>query len=174
MAAAASLCSQPHKNVNIVHVLKRMRLPTIRDRKRSAVGKGGCVRGPGAEGAPDLTESLKNLAINGAAVAALGWLVRRDLSSSDRDKRLVLREESLARLQVLRAPPPPSPPPVHSRLGRSCPSVGFQARACSHPAVIGRMDRCHVLLAEIFRACRSLHGWSAHGFSFCPSSFSVI
>lgn len=54
----------------------------------------------GGEGAPDTTETLKNLAINGAAVAVLGWIVRRDLTTSDRDKRVVLREESLARLQV--------------------------------------------------------------------------
>lgn len=56
--------------------------------------------GTGGEGAPDVTETLKNLAINGAAIAALGYIVRRDLNSSDRDKRVVEREESLARLQV--------------------------------------------------------------------------
>lgn len=54
----------------------------------------------GGDEAPDLTETLKNLAINGAAVAALGWIVRRDLTTSDRDKKVVVREESLARLQV--------------------------------------------------------------------------
>ena len=54
----------------------------------------------GGEGAPELTETLKNLGINGVAVAALGWLVRWDLAASDRDKVLVQREEGLARLQV--------------------------------------------------------------------------
>lgn len=54
----------------------------------------------GGDGAPDVNETLKNLAINGAAIAGLGFIVRRDLRSSDRDKRIVEREESLAKLQV--------------------------------------------------------------------------
>lgn len=62
------------------------------------------VFGTGGEGAPDVTETLKNLAINGGAIAVLGFIVRRDLTSSDRDKRIVEREESLARLQVGAAP----------------------------------------------------------------------
>mmetsp|Transcript_11959 Transcript_11959/g.35812 ORF Transcript_11959/g.35812 Transcript_11959/m.35812 type:complete len:375 (-) Transcript_11959:4171-5295(-) len=54
----------------------------------------------GGDGAPDLPETLKNLAINGAAVAGLGFIVQRDLASSQRDKKVVEREESLARLLV--------------------------------------------------------------------------
>jgi len=47
-----------------------------------------------------VTETLKNLGINGAAVAAFGFIVRRDLAANERDKRIVQREESLARLQA--------------------------------------------------------------------------
>lgn len=60
----------------------------------------------GGDDAPELTETLTNLAINGAAVAVLGWVVRRDLTTSDRDKKVVVREESLARLQVSSCPLP--------------------------------------------------------------------
>lgn len=65
--------------------------------------------GAGGDGAPDLPETLKNLAINGAAVAGLGFIVQRDLASSQRDKKVVEREESLARLLVrpLASPFPP-------------------------------------------------------------------
>lgn len=54
----------------------------------------------GGEGAPDVTESLQNLGINGLAVAVLGWLVARDLKGREQDEIVVAREESLARLQV--------------------------------------------------------------------------
>ena len=55
---------------------------------------------PGGEGAPDLTETLKNLVINAGAVAALSFLLARDLQSGGRDKRNIERAESLSRLQV--------------------------------------------------------------------------
>ena len=55
----------------------------------------------GGEGAPNLVETLQNLAINGAAVAVLGFIFQRDLKGSQSDRRIVEREESLARLQVI-------------------------------------------------------------------------
>jgi len=58
----------------------------------------------GGEGAPDLTDTLKNLAINGAAVGVLGFIFQRDLKGQQSDKKVIEREEALARLQV---PPPP-------------------------------------------------------------------
>jgi hypothetical protein len=54
----------------------------------------------GGEGAPDLTESLKNFAINSAAVAILGFVFFRDLKAAGADKRTVEAEEALGRLQV--------------------------------------------------------------------------
>ena len=51
-------------------------------------------------GGEDLAQPLQNLAINGAAVAVLGFLLRRDLRASERDKVTVRREEALARLQA--------------------------------------------------------------------------
>ena len=54
----------------------------------------------GGPGAPDLNESLINFAINSAALAALSWVFARDLRSQSRDRRVVEREEALARLQV--------------------------------------------------------------------------
>jgi hypothetical protein len=54
----------------------------------------------GGEGAPDLTESLTNLGINGAAVVLFGFLVARDLQSKERDTRVTSREEELGRLLV--------------------------------------------------------------------------
>jgi hypothetical protein len=58
----------------------------------------------GGDGAPDLTETLQNLGINGAAVALLGFIVSRDLAASERDKQVVKSEEALGRLQVLVRP----------------------------------------------------------------------
>lgn len=55
----------------------------------------------GGEGAPDLGETLTNLAINGAAVAVFGFVFRRDLRGSQADRKIVEREEALARLQVI-------------------------------------------------------------------------
>lgn len=54
----------------------------------------------GGEGAPDLTDTLKNLTINGAAVGVLGFIFQRDLKGQKSDKRIIEREEALARLQV--------------------------------------------------------------------------
>ena len=54
----------------------------------------------GGEGAPDLNESLKNFAINSAAVAVLGFIFLRDLKAAGTDKRAVEAEEALGRLQV--------------------------------------------------------------------------
>lgn len=58
------------------------------------------VAAAGGPGAPDLNESLTNFAINSAALAALSWVFARDLRSQSRDRRVVEREEALARLQV--------------------------------------------------------------------------
>ncbi len=58
----------------------------------------------GGEGAPNLTESLNNFAINSAALAALSWVFARDLRSQARDRRVIEREEALARLQVCLPP----------------------------------------------------------------------
>jgi len=51
-----------------------------------------------------LTESLTNFAINSAALAALSWVFARDLRSQARDRRVIEREEALARLQVCLLP----------------------------------------------------------------------
>ena len=59
-----------------------------------------CGFDTGGEGAPDLTETLKNLAINAAAVAGLSFLLARDLQGSSKDRLAIQREESLSRLQV--------------------------------------------------------------------------
>ena len=66
-------------------------------RKRLSVSLTILHRGTGGE---DLAQPLQNLAINGAAVAVLGFLLRRDLQASERDKVTVRREEALARLQA--------------------------------------------------------------------------
>ncbi|WIA22086.1 hypothetical protein OEZ85_004429 [Tetradesmus obliquus] len=58
----------------------------------------------GGEGAPDLTETLTNLGINGAAVAVFGFLVLRDLQSKERDTRVTSREEELGRLLIQLGP----------------------------------------------------------------------
>lgn len=55
---------------------------------------------PGGEGSPNLVETLQNLAVNGAAVAILGFVFQRDLRGSQSDRKTVEREEALARLQV--------------------------------------------------------------------------
>lgn len=62
----------------------------------------------GGEGAPDLTESLRNLAINGAAVGILGYIFQRDLKGQQSDKKVIEREEALACLQVMRTNLPTS------------------------------------------------------------------
>ncbi len=54
----------------------------------------------GGEGAPDLNESLTNLAINGAALAVLSFLLVRDLRARDKDAAVTAREEALSRLLV--------------------------------------------------------------------------
>ena len=56
--------------------------------------------GAGGDGAPDLTETLQNFAINSAAFALLSFLFVRDIQSQDRDQRTIQREEMLGRLQV--------------------------------------------------------------------------
>ena len=60
-----------------------------------------CLCTAGGEGAPDLTDSLKNLVINAVAVVGLSLLLARDLQSSSKDNRVLEREEALSRLQVL-------------------------------------------------------------------------
>lgn len=79
-------------------VSRREAVPLI-DGNRHSVKRWECA-GAGGEGAPDLAETLKNLAINGAAVAVLGFIFSRDLTGSQKDRRVVEREEALARLQV--------------------------------------------------------------------------
>lgn len=54
----------------------------------------------GGEGAPDLTETLKNFTINSAAFALLSWLFVRDFRAFEKDKLVVNREEALGRLLV--------------------------------------------------------------------------
>ncbi|KAK9809675.1 hypothetical protein WJX73_003309 [Symbiochloris irregularis] len=54
----------------------------------------------GGEGAPDVTDTLKNLAINGVAVVVLSLLLARDLQSTNKENRVSQREESLSRLQI--------------------------------------------------------------------------
>ena len=54
----------------------------------------------GGEGAPDLNDSLKNLAINSAAVAAFSFLFARDFRGSARDRAAAEAEESLSRLEL--------------------------------------------------------------------------
>lgn len=59
-----------------------------------------CAGLTGGEGAPELTESLLNVTINGAALAAFSWLFLRDYRAAEKDKRMVDREEALGRLLV--------------------------------------------------------------------------
>jgi len=54
----------------------------------------------GGEGAPDLTESLKNFGINSAALLILGAVFVRDWKAAGVDRRAVEAEEALGRLQV--------------------------------------------------------------------------
>lgn len=72
--------------------------------------------GAGGEGAPDLTETLLNLSINSAALAAFSFLFFRDLQGAERDKKVVDREELLGRLLVS---PAHVPVPCPSRRQRS-------------------------------------------------------
>ena len=55
----------------------------------------------GGDGAPELEETLKNFAINSAAVTVLGIILNRDLKKQRADKSVIEREESLSRLQVV-------------------------------------------------------------------------
>jgi hypothetical protein len=55
---------------------------------------------PGGEGAPDLTESLLNFAINSAVLGVLGVLLYRDAQAKQRALQVSDREELLSRLQV--------------------------------------------------------------------------
>ncbi len=57
-------------------------------------------RSAGGNGAPDLTETLLNLSINSAALAAFSFLFFRDLQGAERDKKVVDREELLGHLLV--------------------------------------------------------------------------
>jgi hypothetical protein len=54
----------------------------------------------GGEDAPDLGETLKNLGINVAAVAALTFFFLRDLKSSQSQLKTVQVEETMGKLQV--------------------------------------------------------------------------
>lgn len=54
----------------------------------------------GGEGAPDLPETLQNLAINVAAVALLGAVVVNDVRSKQKDVQITTREETLGMLQL--------------------------------------------------------------------------
>lgn len=55
----------------------------------------------GGENAPDVTDSAQNFGINAAALALLGYLLYRDITSQRRDQQIVEREEDLAALQVI-------------------------------------------------------------------------
>lgn len=54
----------------------------------------------GGADAPNLAETLENLGINTAALAVLGTILFYDLKGKEKDLKVVLREEDLARLQV--------------------------------------------------------------------------
>ena len=54
----------------------------------------------GGEGAPDLNETLTNLAVNAGGLAVLSWLVSRDITAQGRDREIIAREEELAKLQI--------------------------------------------------------------------------
>lgn len=71
----------------------------------------------GGEGAPDLNDSLRNLAINSAAVAAFSFLFARDFRGSARDRAAAEAEESLARLELA------------LRDGRVVPLANFRGKA---------------------------------------------
>ena len=71
----------------------------------------------GGEGAPDLNDSLRNLAINSAAVAAFSFLFARDFKGSARDRAAAEAEESLSRLEL------------SLRDGRVVPLANFRGKA---------------------------------------------
>ena len=71
----------------------------------------------GGDGAPDLNESLRNLAINSAAVAAFSFLFARDFKGSARDKAAAEAEESLSKLEL------------SLRDGRVVPLANFRGKA---------------------------------------------
>lgn len=71
----------------------------------------------GGDGAPDLNESLRNLAINSAAVAAFSYLFARDFKGSARDRAAAEAEESLSRLEL------------RLRDGRVVPLANFRGKA---------------------------------------------
>lgn len=54
----------------------------------------------GGEGAPPLSESLTNLAVNAGALGVLVFLLLRDLAGRERDLAVTQREEGLGRLLV--------------------------------------------------------------------------
>lgn len=54
----------------------------------------------GGEGAPDLNETLTNLAVNAGGLAVLSWLVSRDIAAQGRDREIIAREEEIAKLQI--------------------------------------------------------------------------
>jgi hypothetical protein len=58
----------------------------------------------GAEGAPEVWETLRTCAINAGALGALSFLLWRDLGAQRRDEAVATREEALAQLRVRRAP----------------------------------------------------------------------
>ena len=55
----------------------------------------------GGEGAPDLNETLTNLAVNTGAVALFSALVRNDLRTKAQAESKVAREEDLGKLEVV-------------------------------------------------------------------------
>ena len=71
--------------------------PEFQCAAKSAYGQGLFA---GGEGAPELNETLLNVGINSAALAVLGFFLLRDLRGQQSDRKIVEREESLARLQV--------------------------------------------------------------------------
>lgn len=83
----------------------------------------------GGEGAPPLTESLTNLAVNAGALAVLGFLLLRDLAGRERDLAVTRREEGLGRLLVALGP------------GRVLPLIKF--RGTVRPLIVAG-DRAYV------------------------------
>lgn len=54
----------------------------------------------GAEGAPELSESLTNLAVNATAIAVFGFLLKGELAAKAKVQERVEREEEMGRLRV--------------------------------------------------------------------------
>ena len=54
----------------------------------------------GGDDAPELNETLKNLAVNAVAVTTFGFLLRGELAEREKTQEKVAREEEIGRLRV--------------------------------------------------------------------------